>query len=156
MAKALTPLMGLILIAALAWAAIALMAAPPFAQSVERAVSAVQANPVVPFQPVPNKIGESLSDALAHHEAAEVMRVRNCFHKGGADMIFRQTLGDRIRFHLLCQEEDGTWADRIIEKVNGAWEEVTAFEPKNSTKVLQQVLDWLARKGAARVKALPW
>jgi hypothetical protein len=157
MTKTLKSLMGLIVIAALAWAAISIMAAPQLASAIENAASAVHANQSIAlsFIRIPERIGTQYSDAELHHSLDEVMRVRNCPNKGGADRIFREKFKGKLRFHILCQEIDGTWADRVLEKINDEWEEITAFEPKKTTvwKVIQKYMD---SKQATPVKTLPW
>jgi len=107
-----------------------------------------------PYIVVPPHIGVKLSDAIAHHGITEVTKVRNCFDKGGADIVYRQKLGNIFRFHLLCRLPNGTWVDRVIENINGTWEEITAFIPQDGS--LKAVLDWLGRKAASKITTMPW
>ncbi len=142
-------------------AAVLLWAAVPFLRqstiALEEAAAAIQANTAtVSLIRLPPSVGTKYSDAVAHHGAAMADRVRRCLDKGGADFVYREKVDRNMTsYHLLCREPDGTWADRIIRKVGDAWEEMTAFEPKE-TKVWSVVREWLERKSATPVKNLPW
>jgi len=93
----------------------------------------------------------SFNDHALDTHGSEASRVRNCMRNNGPFMVFREGR----RFHLLCREDDGTIADMIIERVNDVWEEITSFEPKQTSN-LTRVKNWLERKGTTRVKSFPW
>lgn len=108
--------------------------------------------------PIPGEIGIRYSDADSRHTSGMVDRVRNCHSKGGADKIFMEFIEGHTRFHLFCIEPNGTWADRIIEWIEGKWEEKTAFEPK-ITKDWWRIAEWLRGKKGRFLKSpsdLPW
>jgi hypothetical protein len=136
------------------------MSVPQLAQSFSEAISAaLTAQAVNAVVPVPPEIGTAYSDAVSHHAAETVARVRQCFEKGGADRVWRERFPDgSVRYHLLCQEPSGAWADRIIQKIRGAWEEITAFEPKGGTEDWRIIEKWLSNKDASSVRPanLPW
>lgn len=154
MARVAVPASVLLLAAFLVMAA-SLFVAPAYEGVADAYRSALYVEPAM-FVRVPENIVIE-GDAELHHSIGEVQRVRDCFKKGGADLVYREIQGNITRYHLLCKEPDGTWADRIIEKVKDVWYERTAFEPKR-TADWEKVRAWLERKGATRVnpKNLPW
>jgi hypothetical protein len=76
--------------------------------------------------------------------------VRKCVQGPGASMIWKQ--GNR--FHLLCQLPDGRWGDMVVQKVDGVWQEITSFVPKDGSWA--QVRAYLTNGGGTPYKgALP-
>jgi hypothetical protein len=132
------------------------------ASSVQAELNVLQINTLkLPLHtPLPD-IGTSLSDAYATHAAWEINFVRKCFEdRGGALRIWREEFlnleGKRnFRFHLICLAMDNiTFVDRIVQKINGKWEEITSFIPKDGT--LASLEKWLSRKiGKLWIDPLP-
>jgi hypothetical protein len=94
-------------------------------------------------------IDNSRSHASEVHTALTADAIRYCFDKnGGAYYIYREkhpTYG--WIYHLFCQLDDGSWADRLIYKLKNVWYEETAFVPKDGA--WQSIKQWLQNKVGA-------
>ena len=78
-------------------------------------------------------------------------RIRQCLNDNGPEMIFKDN--NTGRYFFLCQLNNGKWGFQISEKVNGAWEEITAYYKGNGS--LNELLDYFARNGITKVTTLP-
>jgi hypothetical protein len=89
-------------------------------------------------------IGLSISHAEARH-GSDALTVRNCLENNGPDLIFdNPTRGTKM---VVCYLDDNHYGIQIIRKVNGKWEEVTAFIRRNA-KSWDDLLDWAEGTGA--------
>ena len=86
------------------------------------------------------KIIPSTHAELAH--GADAFQARNTCEQYGISQVWQQKDG---RYHFLCQSPSVGWFDLIVEKVNGAWKEVTAFQPKDGS--LSSIVSWIKGKG---------
>lgn len=101
----------------------------------------VLAPPGVP----PIELGEH---AVEGHGSTALM-TRKCLENQGPTHIFQERLSDTTRYHLLCQDKStGKWYDMIVEKIEGAYQEITSFAVKDGTTDWQWVMKWLSRKNA--------
>ena len=98
------------------------------------------ATPSRPTVKVPEII-ESVHADNAHGVWAE--RARNACKQHGASQIWQQKTDGR--YHFVCFDPTFGWLDWIVEKIDGTWQEITAFQPKDGS--LSSIVNWIKPKG---------
>ena len=80
--------------------------------------------------------GLLISHGVAKHRMDAVL-TRNCLDKYGIDFSYFKTDTRNVQLCLIEPKEDGFYAlgIRVLEKINGKWEELTAYVNRNITTI---------------------
>ncbi len=109
------------------------------------ALAAIIFSLVAAMQPAASKHGW-----LRHGEVADQV-VHACKENG--PMMRWKSLVEKTRFYEICKLEGEQYGLRIIQKINGAWEDITAFIPGDGK--LSTVVKYAAQSATRFTGTLP-
>lgn len=81
-----------------------------------------------------------VSHADKHKEEAVI--TQNCIDKNGADIIYEKSEDRKVQLCFIDLNKDGTFKGlgiRVLEKIKGEWQELTAYIEENITTVEQAI-----------------
>jgi len=85
--------------------------------------------------------GVALSHGVAKH-GNDALSTRDCMDKNGVDMAYFKTDNRKIQLCFIGLNNDGSFKElgiRVVEKIKGKWQELTAFTNKDITTFDQAI-----------------